>query len=107
MVFDQYLLGGVIALLVGFLFLYGYTGKKKSTRANLMEVNSNGFVTISSNGALCRPQMEKSTDVIIVGAGVAGAALAYTLGKVIIKSLLLFLFSLIVRFIFYVIEMNI
>jgi squalene monooxygenase len=46
-------------------------GKKKSN-------NGHGF-----GNCAFQPEMEeKSTDVVIVGAGVAGAALAYTLAKV-------------------------
>ncbi|KAM6558985.1 hypothetical protein CsatA_028224 [Cannabis sativa] len=86
MVFDQYLLGGVITLLAGFMFLYNYSyrGKKimSSTKAKSMELYSNGFVKTSSNGAVSPSGIPKEgTDVIIVGAGVAGAALAYTLAK--------------------------
>ncbi|XP_060676147.1 squalene monooxygenase SE1-like [Ziziphus jujuba] len=77
--YDLYFLGGLLASLLRFVFLFGFAGKKRS-RAS-MEVKTNGFVKISQNGILSRPEIEEKTDVIIVGAGVAGAALAYTLGK--------------------------
>ena len=48
-----------------------------------MEITRNGCVKTSGNGT-CQPETAGSTDVVIVGAGVAGAALAYTLGKVIL-----------------------
>lgn len=74
----QYIVGGVLASLLGFVLLYGFKGKK-TTRAS-MEITRNGCVKTSGNGT-CRPETAGSTDVVIVGAGVAGAALAYTLGK--------------------------
>lgn len=40
----------------------------------------------TSNGD-CQSNNTKSTDVIIVGAGVAGSALAYTLAKVVYRDL--------------------
>ena len=77
----QYIVGGVLASLLGFVLLYGFKGKK-TTRAS-MEITRNGCVKTSGNGT-CQPETAGSTDVVIVGAGVAGAALAYTLGKVIL-----------------------
>lgn len=80
MVSYEYVLGGVLASLLASVFFMiinsTFAGKKKVRASEL--VKSNGF----GNGAF-RPGMEeKSTDVVIVGAGVAGAALAYTLAKV-------------------------
>ena len=75
----EYIVGGVVlATMLGFVLLYG----KKTTRAS-MEITRNGFVSILNNG-ICQSEITRSTDVVIVGAGVAGAALAYTLGKVIL-----------------------
>ncbi|KAK0601121.1 hypothetical protein LWI29_021408 [Acer saccharum] len=69
-----YMLGAVIASLLGLLFLKISIGKKKSG-ASTMEAQSNESVMErSGNGST-------DTDSVIVGAGVAGAALAYTLGK--------------------------
>jgi hypothetical protein len=85
----QYLVGGVAASLLGFVLLYSFRGKK-TTRAS-MEMTRNGSVKKLENG-LCRSGIAGSTDVIIVGAGVAGAALAYSLGKVVLYFLLLFIF---------------
>ncbi|XP_057784402.1 squalene epoxidase 3-like isoform X2 [Salvia miltiorrhiza] len=72
-----------------FTFLFGVTalcvlrrksidsarGKNDGMKRGGSEIRSN-----SSNGE-CRPDEDSEPDVIIVGAGVAGAALAYTLGK--------------------------
>ncbi|KAF3970269.1 hypothetical protein ACB098_07G079700 [Castanea mollissima] len=77
----EYILGGVVlATMLGFVLLYGVKAKK-TTRAS-MEITRNGFVKMLDNGT-CQSASEitRSTDVVIVGAGVAGAALAYTLGK--------------------------
>ena len=82
MVSYEYILGGFLASLLGsvfFMIINTTLGGNKKDKA-VSEAQSNGF----GNGAFL-PEMEeeeKSTDVVIVGAGVAGAALAYTLAKV-------------------------
>ncbi|EXC04280.1 Squalene monooxygenase [Morus notabilis] len=71
-----YLLGGFIAYsLLGLFFYCSYRGKKTATST------ANGFVKMSYSNGIFRSDIEKRTDIVIVGAGVAGAALAYTLGK--------------------------
>ncbi|PRQ22086.1 putative squalene monooxygenase [Rosa chinensis] len=80
MVSYEYILGGFLASLLGsvfFMIISTTLGGNKKVRP-LSGAKSNGF----GNGAF-QPEMEeeKSTDVVIVGAGVAGAALAYTLAK--------------------------
>lgn len=86
----QYVLGGVLVSLLGSVFFMiinsTLSGKKKAEDVS-EDVNGNGFVRTQPANGGCLPEIEKSTDVVIVGAGVAGAALAYTLGKVIINSL--------------------
>lgn len=79
----EYIVGGVVlATMLGFVLLYGVKGKK-TTRVS-MEITRNGFVKMLDNGTRqSASEITRSTDVVIVGAGVAGAALAYTLGKVI------------------------
>ncbi|KAI3996543.1 hypothetical protein MKX01_009375 [Papaver californicum] len=69
----QYILGGILASLLGFLFLLKLNGKKNKNNEIRDEC-----VKSSINGDL---RSNDDTDIIIVGAGVAGAALAYTLGK--------------------------
>ncbi|MBA0631132.1 hypothetical protein Godav_003154 [Gossypium davidsonii] len=74
---EQYIVvvAGAIASLLGFVFLYynslvrfwGLTNLKRRSALELPKENSEAVGT---------------TDIIIVGAGVAGAALAYSLGKV-------------------------
>ncbi|XP_061989952.1 squalene monooxygenase SE1-like [Rosa rugosa] len=76
MVSYEYILGGFLASLLAFVFFMIISttlGGNKKFKALSGGAKSNGF----------QPEMEedKSTDVVIVGAGVAGAALAYTLAK--------------------------
>ncbi|WRX15160.1 Squalene epoxidase - like 7 [Theobroma cacao] len=73
----QYIVGGVIASLLGFVFWYNSLVRElKKTRTSSMEFLVENRVKKTGNG-----EVAGATDVIIVGAGVAGAALAYTLGK--------------------------
>ncbi|KAM7479072.1 hypothetical protein LguiA_027285 [Lonicera macranthoides] len=78
---DQYLLGGIVASLLGFVLLYSLRRRRieRNNRAS-MEIRRDAIVKASEDDDL-RSEVEGSTDVIIVGAGVAGAALAYTLAK--------------------------
>ncbi|KAA8545716.1 hypothetical protein F0562_020832 [Nyssa sinensis] len=77
---DQFILGGAIASLLGFLLLYyTFQGKKKSNRAS-MEMQRDEYVKNSQDGE-CQQEIAGNTEIIIVGAGVAGSALACTLGK--------------------------
>ncbi|XWS41349.1 hypothetical protein CRYUN_Cryun17cG0073700 [Craigia yunnanensis] len=75
----QYLVGGILASVLGLVLLYkkirkqaGFSSKKIQKEKCLM----------SSDSGLPRDsEIDESADIIIVGAGVAGSALAYTLGK--------------------------
>lgn len=90
---DPYVFWTLFASLLGFLLLsvlrrrnYGNAtakgeGKVKSSGENHI---SEECMKSSGDGE-CRPEYGSGTDIIIVGAGVAGAALAHTLGKVIKK----------------------
>ncbi|TYI88317.1 hypothetical protein E1A91_D04G199900v1 [Gossypium mustelinum] len=80
---EQYIVGvgAVIASLLGFLFLYcnsleRFRGLRKLKRAASMEFPKGNSVNKTGNS-----EGVGTTDIIIVGAGVAGAALAYSLGK--------------------------
>ncbi|KAG2698882.1 hypothetical protein I3760_07G168400 [Carya illinoinensis] len=78
---DQYALGLILTSVLGFVvLLYNLMAKKNRSRVS-SEARSEGVqtVTTSINGE-CR-SIEGDVDVIIVGAGVAGSALAHTLGK--------------------------
>ncbi|KAG8645780.1 hypothetical protein MANES_10G091832v8 [Manihot esculenta] len=74
----QYVVGGIIASVLGFLLLYRSRGMKKTKESR---ENMRDEVVKSSEQVVCRSENSISTDVIIVGAGIAGSALAYTLGK--------------------------
>ncbi|KAJ0101442.1 hypothetical protein Patl1_04853 [Pistacia atlantica] len=80
MVYQMIMLGTVIATtLLGLFFLNCSRGKKKSGDAS-MKIHKKERSKRSEN--LTHPaEVAGSTDVIIVGAGVAGSALAYTLAK--------------------------
>ncbi|KAK4428745.1 Squalene monooxygenase SE1 [Sesamum alatum] len=79
---DLTLLGFVLAALFGFLGLYSYGLLRKSQRSCSGEQGddfASTTTTVIDEGE-CGSR-DGGCDVIIVGAGVAGAALAYTLGK--------------------------
>ncbi|KAL6220101.1 hypothetical protein ACLB2K_007858 [Fragaria x ananassa] len=72
MVSYEYVLGGVLASLLASVYIKIIYSARKVAGAKK-----------SDNGSIRMPQNdeEKGTDVVIVGVGVAGAALAYTLAK--------------------------
>ncbi|XP_010417041.1 PREDICTED: squalene epoxidase 2, mitochondrial-like isoform X1 [Camelina sativa] len=73
-VLDPFILGTFVASLFAFAFLYVLRQSSSSKK--------NRRVLVSPNDAVSRKDDSGSgTDVIIVGAGVAGAALAHTLAK--------------------------
>ncbi|GJQ93179.1 squalene monooxygenase-like protein [Tanacetum coccineum] len=74
---NYHLLISIVALLLGLVFLYTLRSNVKTHR------KSKDIEHISNNndGLVKLPENDGSTDVIIVGAGVAGAALACTLAK--------------------------
>ncbi|KAL7002939.1 squalene monooxygenase [Sarracenia purpurea var. burkii] len=74
----QYLLGGVIASLLGFVIFYNSRKQTEKNGASMAKT-----VKTSVDVSYRPSETTGSTDVVIVGAGVAGSALAYALGKVI------------------------
>ncbi|TYI88316.1 hypothetical protein E1A91_D04G199800v1 [Gossypium mustelinum] len=78
----QFIVGvaDVIALLLGFVFLVRFWGLSKLKRAASMEFPKENCVNKNENGE-GEGEGVGTTEIIIVGAGVAGAALAYSLGK--------------------------
>lgn len=76
----EYVFGGVVASLLGFLLMFPFQGKsRKGGMTRNAEIK--GRLSKSAecgSGEAC----EGSSDVIVVGAGVAGSALACALGKV-------------------------
>ncbi|TYH78236.1 hypothetical protein ES332_D04G211500v1 [Gossypium tomentosum] len=77
----QFIVGvaDVIAFLLGFVFLVRFWGLSKLKRAASMGFPEENCVNKNGNG---EGEGVGTTEIIIVGAGVAGAALAYSLGKV-------------------------
>ncbi|KAB2088167.1 hypothetical protein ES319_A04G156000v1 [Gossypium barbadense] len=71
---------GVIVFLLGFAFLVRFWGLSKLKRAASMEFPKENCVNKNGNGE-GEGEGVGTTYIIIVGAGVAGAALAYSLGK--------------------------
>ncbi|KAA8531532.1 hypothetical protein F0562_006241 [Nyssa sinensis] len=82
---DNYILVTFFASLLGFVLHHILRHRNNKSKRNDHHEATSGFefqndcVRSSTNGE-CRPDGSES-DVIIVGAGVAGAALAHTLGK--------------------------
>lgn len=76
---DQYAVGGFIATLFAFVLLYNI--RTRTNKASKI-VRKDECIKSSAVGGGSLPDLGGDTDVVIVGAGVAGAALAYTLGKV-------------------------
>lgn len=72
----QYILGGFLACSLAFVFVFYSFAEKK-----VKESGSSSNAKTSSENGIWSHEVEGETDIIIVGAGVAGAALAYTLGK--------------------------
>lgn len=75
-ILEQYILGGIVATWLGFALIY-FVGVKTSEPDDGLDV-----LKQTNNVVQTRQLDDESTDVIIVGAGVAGASLAYSLGKV-------------------------
>ncbi|THF98141.1 hypothetical protein TEA_004145 [Camellia sinensis var. sinensis] len=74
---DQYMLGSILASVIGLALLYNLFVKRNG-RDETTTTTTSTTTTTAINGE-CRSKND--VDVIIVGAGVAGAALAHTLGK--------------------------
>ena len=73
---DQLAIGWILTAAIAAVALYSLVLKKDKSRLSpANETECVKSVAVDSNG-------KSDADVIIVGAGVAGAALAYTLGKV-------------------------
>lgn len=76
---SKHIFGGVVAaFLFGFVVLYSSRGRENIKAS---EKNRSKKTLKSSGNGVCRSNFAGNTDVIIVGAGVAGSALAYALAK--------------------------
>ncbi|KAI3447935.1 hypothetical protein Pfo_004600 [Paulownia fortunei] len=74
---EQCILGGFIAFVFGFTLLYRFVDKRE--KSSIMEAPRGASVQKSSENGVCKK--DGPPDVVIVGAGVAGSALAYSLAK--------------------------
>lgn len=90
MAIDQHVLWTFFASLLGFVLLYTLR-RRNCSNANKKELMNKSYpeecAKQSFSDGESRPLEGSGTDVIIVGAGVAGAALAHTLGMVTVFSL--------------------
>lgn len=77
---DHYSVGPIVAVVLGLLTFYGLFLRRNSSRRAAVERGDSYAATTAVVGGECRSR-NSDVDVIIVGAGVAGAALAHTLGK--------------------------
>ncbi|GER36390.1 squalene monooxygenase [Striga asiatica] len=77
---DRYIFGGFVASLFGFVLLYNLRRNVRKTKGPKGVPADVGFAR-SADGGFREDAGGGDADVIIVGAGVAGAALACTLGK--------------------------
>ncbi|KAK8623444.1 hypothetical protein V6N13_118329 [Hibiscus sabdariffa] len=73
---DSSVLGWILCSLITLVALCAAVFKRKNRKGISVPVNT----VLTSNGE-CGSTDASHADVIIVGAGVAGSALAYTLGK--------------------------
>ncbi|KAJ6744361.1 SQUALENE MONOOXYGENASE [Salix purpurea] len=78
---SKHIFGGVVAaFLFGFVVLYSSRRREKIKSSEKTPTKKN---LKSSGNGVCRSNFAGNTDVIIVGAGVAGSALAYALAKTV------------------------
>ncbi|PIN13039.1 Squalene monooxygenase [Handroanthus impetiginosus] len=82
---EDYILGTFFALLSGVIYFYVFrlkiTKRQRNHKMKHEMIDSGYEIRSNLKNGECRPEEESDPDVIIVGAGVAGAALAFTLGK--------------------------
>ncbi|KAK6945905.1 Squalene epoxidase [Dillenia turbinata] len=77
---NQYIAGVVGIYLFVVIFLYSLAGKRRNKEPSAKN-RDDKTMKRSVNGGECQSEKTGDTDFIIVGAGVAGAALAHTLAK--------------------------
>ena len=83
---DLYLLGWILTSVLSLSALYNLIFAGKSNYDVNEKVKDS--VTSTDAGQIQSERLNGDADVIIVGAGIAGAALAHTLGKVLYSDLI-------------------
>lgn len=79
----EFILGGITVSTMVLLFvLFNSASKKEATGLVHAENNGSSMITTTAENGNQHQEISPTSDIIIVGAGVAGSALAYTLGKV-------------------------
>lgn len=99
---DLYNIGWILSSVLSLFALYNliFAGKKNydvNEKVNQREDS----VTSTDAGEIKSDKLNGDADVIIVGAGIAGAALAHTLGKVLYRDLIDYFFKLRLWFFYY------
>ena len=81
---DQYALGAIVVSVFALVVaIYSFVAAKKKVAGEARtEASVNCVAAAAAANGECRSANAADADVIIVGAGVAGSALAHTLGKV-------------------------
>lgn len=84
---DKYIVPSFVVSLLGFLLLYIILRRrtpnyKKKDPKSTQKCDTHNVISSNLTNGECESKKGNDTDVIIVGAGVAGAALAHTLAKV-------------------------
>ena len=85
---DQHLLGWISALVLGLVAVVAFVSYEKARRQRnriaALAARGEGVKSVTTTKTSTDGEIKSGdVDVIIVGAGVAGSALAHTLGKVI------------------------
>lgn len=78
---EEFILGFFIASLLGFIVLYRLLGK----RPQRAEIKAQTGPSGNKSSEHSVSQKDGGTDVVVVGAGVAGSTLAYSLAKVSLR----------------------
>lgn len=78
---EKWILGWIFAYAVGLFAFYCFLARKENRRRALLEARGDTVKTVVSPSSSDNGECRSDTDMVIVGAGVAGSALAYALGK--------------------------
>ncbi|KAF5731883.1 squalene monooxygenase-like isoform X1 [Tripterygium wilfordii] len=77
----QYIMEGIMAFVLGFVLFYFSRTKKKAISSVSFDIGKEKMLIKEAENGICNSENGGGADIVIVGAGVAGSALAYTLAK--------------------------